>query len=199
MTLRFSLASVFCAVIPDIDVIGFQFGIRYSDLLGHRGLTHSLAFALVLAVIVVLMLFRQPFGTQPTAGKKRRAQLALVGYFFVVTASHGLLDAMTDGGMGIAFFAPFDTTRYFLPWQPIVASPISAGHFFTGHGLIVLLSELQWVVLPAISLCVVAALVRRLFNRQHKRFQLQSPGISMPSRIMQGEEGDVAFRSASQD
>jgi hypothetical protein len=28
-------------------------------------------------------------------------------YFFVATASHGLLDAMTDGGMGVAFFFAF--------------------------------------------------------------------------------------------
>src|SRR6267378_8050335 len=44
-------------------------------------------------------------------------------FFFLATASHGLLDAMTNGGLGVAFFAPFCDTRYFLPWQPIVVSP----------------------------------------------------------------------------
>src|SRR6202043_386576 len=29
-----------CSMIPDLDVIGFRFGIRYGDFLGHRGFTH---------------------------------------------------------------------------------------------------------------------------------------------------------------
>ena len=31
-----------CAVIPDLDVIGFGFGVHYGDFWGHRGFTHSL-------------------------------------------------------------------------------------------------------------------------------------------------------------
>jgi inner membrane protein len=46
---RVWFAGALCAALPDVDVIGFRFGIRYGDLLGHRGLTHSLAFAAVLA------------------------------------------------------------------------------------------------------------------------------------------------------
>jgi inner membrane protein len=46
---RFWLLSIGCAMLPDIDVVGFTFGIRYGDMLGHRGLTHSLPFALVVA------------------------------------------------------------------------------------------------------------------------------------------------------
>jgi inner membrane protein len=38
-----------CSVIPDLDVIGFRFGIRYGDFWGHRGFTHSLVFAALLA------------------------------------------------------------------------------------------------------------------------------------------------------
>ena len=44
---RFWVLSVFCSILPDADVIGFRFGIRYEDMLGHRGLSHSLVFALV--------------------------------------------------------------------------------------------------------------------------------------------------------
>jgi len=39
---------------------------------------------------------------------------------FFVAASHGLLDAMTRGGEGVALLSPFDTTRYFLFWRPII-------------------------------------------------------------------------------
>jgi hypothetical protein len=41
---------------------------------------------------------------------------------------------MTDGGLGAAFFAPFDNKRYFLPWRPIQVSPISVHRFFTPRG-----------------------------------------------------------------
>lgn len=35
---------------------------------------------------------------------------------------------LTDGGLGVAFFSPFDNKRYFLPWRPIRVSPISVTH-----------------------------------------------------------------------
>jgi inner membrane protein len=74
---------------------------------------------------------------------------SLCAYFFAVTASHGLLDAVTNGGLGIAFFAPFDGTRYFLPWRPVEVSPIGLAAFFTARGLEVLKSEFVWIWIPA--------------------------------------------------
>lgn len=99
-----------CSVFPDLDVIGFRFGIRYGDYWGHRGFTHSLLFAAVLASAVMLLGFR---GALPNISR-----LSMWTYFFLATASYGLLDAMTHGGLGVAFFAPFDN-RYFLTWTPI--------------------------------------------------------------------------------
>jgi inner membrane protein len=32
---------VVCAVLPDLDVVGFRFGVPYGYVLGHRGLSHS--------------------------------------------------------------------------------------------------------------------------------------------------------------
>jgi inner membrane protein len=46
---------ILCAVLPDVDVIGFEFGIPYGDFWGHRGFTHSLVFAAVLAGAVILL------------------------------------------------------------------------------------------------------------------------------------------------
>src|SRR5262245_29796929 len=100
MGVRFWATSIALSILPDFDVIGFAFGIRYEDFLGHRGFTHSIAFALI-AGAAVLPLFEE-----------RSWKLWL--YFSAVTASHGVLDAVTDGGLGIAFFSPFDKTRYFL-------------------------------------------------------------------------------------
>lgn len=141
-----------CAAAPDLDVIGFRFGVHYGDLLGHRGLTHSLAFAAVLAAVTVMAF---PRGV-PGLG---RGGLWL--YLFLATASHGLLDACTNGGMGIAFFSPFSNVRYFFPFQPIRVSPIGVGRFFSARGLAVLRSEIVWVWLPAMLLATAALAVRQ--------------------------------------
>jgi inner membrane protein len=149
---RWVLLGMACAVVPDIDVIGFRFGIHYGDLLGHRGITHSLAFAAVLSILVAACV-----PSQYLRGTKRRI-LAL--FLFVATASHGLLDAMTNGGLGVAFFAPFSPARYFLPFRPIQVSPISIAAFFTHRGLEVLESELLWIWLPFLGLAMVMYLWR---------------------------------------
>jgi inner membrane protein len=82
-------------------------------------------------------------------------------YFFLATASHGFLDAMTDGGLGVAFFSPFNNTRYFLPWRPIRVSPIGVTRFFSHRGLEVIRSELLWIWLPSALLIVSAWILRR--------------------------------------
>jgi len=86
-------------------------------------------------------------------------------YFFVATASHGFLDAMTNGGLGVAFFSPFDNTRYFLPWRPIVVSPISVNRFFSERGLAVLQSELLWIWIPAGLLAVCVLVLKIVLKR----------------------------------
>src|SRR6266480_3052257 len=96
-----------CSVIPDLDVIGFRFGIRDGDFWGHRGFAHSLAFAALLAFVIVVLGFRH--------GVTGMHALTMWLYLFLATASHGLLDAMTDGGLGVALYAPFDNHRYFFP------------------------------------------------------------------------------------
>jgi len=68
---------------------------------------------------------------------------------------------MTDGGLGVAFFAPFENRRYFLPWRPIHISPIGIGRFFSERGLAVVQSELLWIWLPAAVLAVSAWILRR--------------------------------------
>jgi inner membrane protein len=89
------------------------------------------------------------------------SRIALWTYFFLATASHGLLDAMTDGGLGVACFSPFDNNRYFLPWRPIRVSPIGIGRFFSPRGLEVVRSELLWIWLPAALLVLSVWLIRR--------------------------------------
>jgi inner membrane protein len=145
-----------CAMAPDVDVFGFQFGIRYGALWGRRGLTHSLTFAFCLSVLAWLV--AMPY----VAGFAHRAALWL--YLFLASASHGVLDAFTNGGLGVAFFSPFDATRYFFPFHPIEVSPIGA-RFFSERGISVLQSEFLWVWVPSIVFAIVAVVIRRLFGR----------------------------------
>jgi inner membrane protein len=68
-----------------------------------------------------------------------------------------VLDAMTNGGLGVAFFSPLNAQRYFFSYRPIQVSPIGIGHFFNGRGLSILMSEVLWIWWPAL---VFAALIR---------------------------------------
>src|SRR5262249_19188891 len=99
------LAGALCSVIPDLDVVGFAFGVRYGDFWGHRGFTHSLVFAAVLATAFLALGFRDA-----VPGMSRTL---LWLFFFLAAASHGFLDATTNGGLGVAFFSPFESHRYF--------------------------------------------------------------------------------------
>ena len=155
---RVWVAGVVCSIVPDIDVVGFRYGVPYHDFWGHRGFTHSLVFAALFSGLVLLVLSREKLA------EISPQYLAL--YLFLATASHGLLDAMTNGGLGVAFFSPFNNNRYFLPWRPIAVSPLSIGRLFSQRGYAILQNEMLWIWLPAALLVVVALTVRH----QQKRF-----------------------------
>jgi inner membrane protein len=146
------LAVVACAasLLPDVDAIGYWAGVPYDSPLGHRGFTHSLFFALVVAVAAAAVLSRRdvPVG------------LAF-GVVFVAAASHGILDAMTNGGGGVAFFSPFSQARYRLPWRHIRVSPIGVASFFSARGVAVLKSELVWIWLPAAAFALIGVALRK--------------------------------------
>ena len=138
---RFWALGAACAILPDADVVGVVLGIPVRHVLGHRGLSHSLTFAAALAAVVVALFFRRAPGIS-------RARLWV--YFFLATASHGALDALTNGGPGIAFLAPFDTRRYFFPVRPIEVSPLGIRPFFSEWGVRVIANEMLWIWLPAL-------------------------------------------------
>ena len=86
------------------------------------------------------MLFRSlavALGTRLARGPAREAGLLA----FAAVGSHGLLDAMTTGGLGAALLWPFTPARYFLPLRPIPVSPIGAG-MLSARGAYVVLAEL---------------------------------------------------------
>jgi inner membrane protein len=148
---RFWFFSIVLPVLPDADSIGFGLGVPYGHFLGHRGFFHSLFFGLILALLVVAVFFRD-------RRLFSKNGVLLVGYFFVLAGSHGVLDALTNGGLGVALFSPFDNVRYFFPWRPVQVSPIGIKAFFSSWGGKVLLSEILWVWMPWLVLAILIRL-----------------------------------------
>lgn len=155
---QFWTLAILCSVLPDADVIGFSFGIPYHHFFGHRGFFHSPFFGLLLSLFIVSIFFRD-------------VDILSVRWFFyfiffvLLAASHGVLDAFTNGGLGISLLSPFDNTRIFFSWTPIEVSPIGLKAFFSKWGLAVIKSELQWIWLPSALLAVLSTLIRGLAAR----------------------------------
>ncbi len=135
---KLAVAGAVFAILPDADVVAFRFGIDYADTWGHRGATHSFAFAAICAGALALI------------WKEARSVLGIAFLTFAM-ASHGLLDTLTDGGLGAALYWPFDNARIFAPETPVRVSPIGRG-FFSARGLETILSELRWIWLPCLGL-----------------------------------------------
>lgn len=133
------------SLLPDADVLSFSFGLPYGHPLGHRGFFHSLVFAALAAGVVAVA--GRGFGV----GRKTSFFL-----LWAAMASHGLLDAMTDGGKGIALLSPFTNERFFLPWRFVPVSPIGVSRFFSERGVHVLAQELSrlWAPLLVMGLFI---------------------------------------------
>jgi len=127
---RASVALATLSLAPDLDVISFHLGIPYEAPFGHRGASHSLVFAVALAGLCAAL---------PGRGGASRLRTFLIAW--VVVTTHGLLDALTDGGMGVALSWPFDDARFFAPWRPIPVAPVGM-HMLSVRGLQVVGFEL---------------------------------------------------------
>ncbi len=153
---RLILIGMFCAIVPDFDVIGFKFHVDYQSTFGHRGFTHSILFAAMLAALGFL--FAKPLNLKSSIA---------AAFIFFASLSHGLIDALTNGGLGVAFFGPFSNERYFFPWQIIEVSPIGIRNFLSERGLKVLISELVWIGLPCLFIALTTLIYRQTKSNQH--------------------------------
>lgn len=150
---RLLACAALLAVLPDVDVLGFSGGIAYEHPLGHRGLSHSLTFAVLAGLLAVLLGFRDVSLRSWKGG-------TLVLLLTLATASHGVLDAFTDAGLGVGFLIPFDASRSFAPWRPLATSPIGVDAFFSHSMLAILVNEVVWVWLPT-GVCLVGVTLWR--------------------------------------
>jgi inner membrane protein len=150
---RLIAAGMFVAIVPDFDTVAFKLGIAYADQFGHRGASHSLLFALAIGLCGAVI-----------APWLRTTRWRALLWLTFCTASHPLLDALTNGGLGVALLWPWSHERLFAPWRPIAVSPIGAG-FFSLRGLSVLWSELLWVCAPLGLLTLPIAGLRKYRER----------------------------------
>ena len=108
----FVVSAGLLSVFPDLDV-AYMHWVPYNAFLGHRGFWHSpFVGALISAMLAV-------FVGVLVRNISSRAVLLLAAIWTVAYASHPLLDALTDGGLGVMMFFPFSTERFFFTWRPI--------------------------------------------------------------------------------
>ncbi|HJR60902.1 MAG TPA: metal-dependent hydrolase [Vicinamibacterales bacterium] len=134
-----AVVGVVCATVPDLDAVPRLVGRGDLAILGgHRGITHSILFAVATAGFVTL-------GASQSLGASR---FRIFSCLALATLSHGILDAFTDygSGVGVAFLSPFSEHRFNAPWQPI------KGEF----------SELLLCLLPLVLMTAAALHVRKL-------------------------------------
>jgi inner membrane protein len=149
--------SVLCGSLPDVDVVGRFFGIEYLHEWGHRGMSHSFFIAACIGLCLSFLC-------------SDRSVINRVGwwlYFTLLTSTHTLLDMFTNGGHGVAIFAPWSHQRHFAPdsYRVVEVSPLNF-RFFTWERLSpVFYSELMWIILPIFFLVLIRWLIEVRFNR----------------------------------
>jgi inner membrane protein len=172
---KFVLLSTVCQWLPDIDTFAYLFAISDSHPLGHRGLAHSLVFAALVALCVVRCWYRE----MHTFSQR---WWTMCGWFFLLTALHGVFDAMVFSSCGVAFLWPFDNTRYHLPWQPLVDVPI-AFSALQGQLWYAVLVECQFFSLLLVGLFVMMRVAD--FSRQSPPTQVLTP---LPMVVMESQQ-----------
>ena len=162
---RLLLAGVIASILPDLDVLAFRLNIAYSNDLGHRGASHSVVFAIAIALLALAF-----------SKQLRCTRLSAFTFVGISAVSHGLLDMITNGGLGVALWWPWSSERFFAPWQVIEVSPLSLSRVFSARGYTVLQSELLWVWLPALVITITLFSMRALGSKMtFKRDVLKRP------------------------
>lgn len=160
---RLTIALLVLSVWPDLDLLTLAFEVRPQELLGHRGLTHSLLAAFVASALAALVLRawrgrqtlprvgatvfiakRAPPPLRRLMGAGRPWRLLLL--LFGASASHGLVDTITAGDAGVAWFAPFTNARF--SWPIVPSCPLGLDEWLGPFGPLTLANEVLYVVLP---------------------------------------------------
>lgn len=154
---RVLAAGMVMAMMPDADVIGFGLGIPYESMWGHRGFTHSITFAALFSLIITqLFSFKSKY--------ELASFLKVSLFLFTATLSHGLIDAMTTGGLGVGFFIPFSPERYFFEWRPVLVSRIGFDGLLGPWAVAVYKSEFKYLLLPCLIILLLNGILKKRWN-----------------------------------
>jgi inner membrane protein len=103
-------ATALCVVAanaPDSDILALAFGDRWTYLQNHRGITHSIAGVVALAIILPLIFYAVDWLWSRSRKQPPRVKLkGLLIASFIVSATHPLLDWTNNYGI-----------RFLLPWN----------------------------------------------------------------------------------
>lgn len=147
---RLLVATIACATWQDLDYISVAFEVRPHEVLGHRGATHSIFVAIAIAAILAFAFFRRQF-------------LRVFAFLAAAGASHGILDAMTAGDLGVAFFWPVTPARFHFPFALVASCPVGVNEWLGPWGLLTIVNEGLYVIIP---IALVVSLVTRRDRRR---------------------------------
>ena len=153
---RVASIGALAAVAPDLDGLPRLLGWNTSALLVHRGLTHSVWFAVAAAACLSV-------GTWRRSGASRTRMFVFLA---LALLSHGVLDTFSNygSGVGVALLSPLSAHRFNAPWQPI-----------TGE-----ISEFAFCLIPLTLLTVGILHVRRIPLSVHGRREPTSLALHDP-------------------
>ncbi|RQP24455.1 metal-dependent hydrolase [Piscinibacter terrae] len=154
------MAGIVASIAPDFDVLAFRLHVAYADTFGHRGATHSVGFAFLLATTAALL-----------AGRLRTSPWKAFAFVGLCALSHPLLDMFTNGTHGVALWWPWSDERLVMPWHRIEASPIAFDRIASARTWVVLQSEMMWIWLPALAGFLALKLWSRGVTRSSRHAQ----------------------------
>jgi len=151
------LAAGVLAVAPDLDTL-FLGAIPYGHFYGHRGFFHSPCFALFVSIAAASLVFAV------SRHFTWSGWLTVSCAFCLAVVSHGVLDGMSDGGLGVMLLYPWSDRRVFLPWRPFPAPPMRISGLPMELVVLILRAEL-----PLVLGCMAAAGLLRLRLRRSRQ------------------------------
>ncbi|MES1165303.1 MAG: metal-dependent hydrolase, partial [Verrucomicrobiota bacterium] len=100
------------AALPDLDVLLVALGAADGGAIGHRGASHSLGMALLIALVAAVAARRFGWPALRTAVAAGAA-----------VASHAFLDLLGARGKGLALLWPLSAHRFHSPWRVFPDAP----------------------------------------------------------------------------
>lgn len=122
----------FLGLASDLDFFGLEAGLS-GTFLGHRAMTHSLTFSVVVGVLLGVSI--------PKPKHRRIASLLCT----LALASHAILDAMAQSEPGPELFWPFSSAHVVAFWRPIPAVQFYQD-YFTSAAIPVFIGEALWCI-----------------------------------------------------